>query len=110
MRTLKFIVDDQIIKKDPDCDFSNIVPGSEGYLKAEFSFSSEWNNFAKIAAFYSITGKEFEPQVLKDGKTCVIPAEALKRIKFRIQVMGKNSYNMKLITNTVEIKQDGGNI
>ena len=108
MRTLKFIVDDQIIKKDPDCDFSNIVPGSEGYLKAEFSFSSEWNGFAKIASFYSTMGTEFKPQILKDGTTCIIPAEALKRIKFEVGVVGKNNLGMKLTTNKIEVKQDGG--
>ena len=39
MRTLKFIVDGQILRQDPTCDFSNIVPGTEGYLIAEFAFS-----------------------------------------------------------------------
>ena len=39
MRTLKFIVEGQIIKQDPSCDFTNLVPGTEGYLRAEFSFS-----------------------------------------------------------------------
>lgn len=28
MRTLSFIVDRQIIKKNPECDFDNIVPGT----------------------------------------------------------------------------------
>ena len=41
MRTLKFKVDGQIITKHPDCDFSNLVPGTEGYLRAEFIFSDE---------------------------------------------------------------------
>ena len=41
MRTLKFIVNGQIIKQDPKCDFSNLIPASEGYLVAEFSFSKE---------------------------------------------------------------------
>ena len=39
MRTLKFVVDKQIIKQNPDCDFSGLVPGTDGYLQAEFSFS-----------------------------------------------------------------------
>ena len=34
MRSLKFIVNGQIIEKDPSFDFDNLVPGSDGYLKA----------------------------------------------------------------------------
>lgn len=108
MRILNFIVDKQIIKQDPNCDFGNLVPGSEGYLQARFSFSSEWNGFVKIASFYSTMGKEFEPRILKDGQTCLIPADALKREKFKVGIVGKNNHNMKMTTNLVEVKQDGG--
>ena len=109
MRTLKFIVDGQIIKQDPNCDFTDLVPGSEGYLQAEFSFSPNWNNCAKIASFYSAMGKEYEPQILKDGKTCIIPAEALKREVFKIQLIGRSKFTKtKIITNKVEVRQNGG--
>lgn len=110
MRTLKFIVDAQIIKQDPNCDFSNLVPGSKGYLQAYFSFSPEWNDFVKIAAFYSMMDREFEPQILEDGYTCIIPAEALERNRFKISVVGKNNRGMKMTTNTVEVYQNGGAI
>lgn len=108
MRTLRFIVDDQIIKRDPNCDFSNLVPGTEGYLQAEFVFSSEWNGCAKVAGFSnSFTGKEYPPQVLKDGKTCRIPFEATERGKFKVWVVGKKE-GLKILTNKVEVIQDGG--
>lgn len=110
MRTLKFIVDGQIITQDPNCDFTNLVPGSEGYLQAHFFFSPEWKGFAKVASFYSIMGREFEPQIIKNGQTCVIPAEALQRHKFRVRVIGRNNTGMKIITNTVEVYQDGGGV
>ena len=51
MRTLKFIVEGQIIRPDPSCDFSGLVPGSEGYLRAEFSFSKDWVNTIKVVSF-----------------------------------------------------------
>ena len=51
MRTLKFIVHDQIVEKDPKCDFDNLVPGTEGYLRAVFSFSPEWDDCVRVAAF-----------------------------------------------------------
>lgn len=106
MRILKFIVDGQTIKQDPACDFTNLVPGTEGYLLAEFSFSSDWRDHVKVASFRSMMGKEYTPQVLSDGKTCVIPAEALKRRTFKIQIIGKKG-TVKMVTNHVVVVQNG---
>ena len=108
MRVLKFIVDKQIIKQDPNCDFSGLIPGTSEYLQAEFSFSSEWKEFTKVAAFYSILGKEYPPQILTDGKTCVIPKEALSKKAFKIRIIGKNGES-RLTTNKIEVCQKGGN-
>lgn len=107
MRTLKFIVDDQIIRQDPNCDFSGLVPGTEGYLEAEFSFSPEWTGFTKVAAFYSLLGMEYKPQILADGKTCIIPSEALERRVFKIRVIGKQG-ETRIATNKVAVSQKGG--
>ena len=106
MRTLKFNVDGQIINKDPECDFSNLVPGTSGYLRAEFTFSSEWDNTAKVVSFWR-NGHECKPQILKDGKSCKIPEEALTSRQFKIGVLGKNK-NTKLTTNKIEVGQNGG--
>lgn len=108
MRVLKFVVHDQIIEKDPDCDFDNLVPGTEGYLRAEFSFSPEWDDCVKVAAFYSMMGTEYKPQLLKKGAYCVIPAEALKRQVFKVQVVGRGVRNKRLTTNRLAVSQDGG--
>lgn len=54
MRTLRFIIDGQSIKKDPSCDFSGLVPGTKGYLKAQFQFSDEWKKCKKAAIFGSV--------------------------------------------------------
>ena len=107
MRTLKFIVDDQIIRPDPKCDFDNLVPGTDGYLQAEFSFSSEWNGYIKVAGFYSNMGREYEPQVLIDGKSCFIPTEALERRAFKIRILGKKK-GKTLTTNKLLVEQNGG--
>lgn len=109
MRTLRFVVDGQIIMQDPGCDFSNLVPGSNGYLQAEFLFSKDWDGYAKIASFWSATGREYEPQILKDGKTCMIPAEALTKRIFKVQVMGKHR-GTYVKTNKVEVVQNGGKV
>ena len=109
MRTLRFIVDGQTLKADPDCDFSGLVPGSSGYLRAEFSFSSEWDGFAKVAGFYQKPGGfECTPQLLRDGKSCVIPDEALETKRFEVFVLGRDKTKKKLTTNKVTVTQDGG--
>ena len=106
MRTLRFIVRDQIIEKDPTCNFGGLVPGSSGYVKAEFIFSPEWKGFAKMATFFSAMGNEYTPALLKDGKSCVIPSDALKKRVIKIQIRGrKDDITMK--TNKIEIFQSG---
>ena len=107
MRTLRFIVDGQIVRQDPTCNFDDLVPGTEQYLRAEFAFSPEWNDYVKVAAFYSVMGLEYPPQILKNGKSCVIPAEALKKRIFKVKIVGKNG-DFTLVTNKLEIHQKGG--
>lgn len=34
MRTLSFIVDGQIIKQNPECDFGNLIPGTSRVFKS----------------------------------------------------------------------------
>lgn len=109
MRTLRFVVDDQIIRQDPACDFSGLVPGTNGYLIAEFQFSKEWDGCTKVAGFYSAMGKEYPPRILADGKTCVVPFEALEKRVFKIQVIGKRG-DSKIKTNKVAVSQDGGKV
>lgn len=108
MRTLKFIVDGQSIRQDPACDFSNLVPGSKGYLQAEFKFSKEWAGTEKVAGFYSVMGREFPPQVINSSNICPIPDEALKGEKFKIRVFGLRGADFKLTTDKVTVCQNGG--
>lgn len=109
LRTLKFIVDGQNLKPDPSCDFRGLVPGTEKYLVLEFSFSPDWSDTVRVAAFYSSLGVEYKPQALLYGTTCTVPAEALRRRSFKVQVVGKDAHGAKIVTNKVVINQDGGN-
>lgn len=107
MRTLKFNVIGQTITLAPECDVSNLVAGTNGYVQAKFTFSHEWNGCVKVAAFYSNLGTEYPPQALKNGEVCDIPAEALKKSIFKVKVFGKkNEY--KICTNKVTVHQKGG--
>ena len=113
MRTLRFIVEDEVIKQDPSCDFSGLFPGRNPYVLAEFVFSSEWENSVKVAAFWSMLDTEYEPQVLHND-SCIIPTEALSRTSFKIQVLGKKDKSRfnstTLSTNKLTVRQTGGKI
>lgn len=105
MRTLKFTVDAQSIRPSPGCDFSGLVPGTEGYLQAEFSFSPEWDGCRKAAAFYKL-GEEYAAPLVNN--VCVIPAEALTWKTFGVAVAGvREGYRIQ--TGKIDIRQEESN-
>lgn len=107
MRTLKFIVTNDTIIQDPSCDFSGLFPGANKHIQAEFTFSPEWKNRVKVAAFWSMLDKEYPPQVINPDNLCEIPEEALARPAFKVQVLGKYRENT-FETDTITIYQRGG--
>ena len=105
MRLLKFNVNAQRVEKDPDCDFNNIVAGTSGYLRAHFTFSSEWDNSVKVARFWR-GGKEHAVR-LQDNE-CDIPSAVLTGVTFGVSVIGqRDSY--RITTNRVLIRQEVNN-
>lgn len=106
MRTLRFIVDGQTVKQDSTCDFSGLFLNKDSGVCAEFIFSSEWNDKIKVAAFWSMLDREYEPQAL-DNNTCIIPVEAFSKASFKIQVLGIGGRE-RLTTNKLVVLQTGG--
>ena len=92
MRTLKFNVNNDTITKDSESDFSNL--SKESTIQAVFSFSKDWDGYAKVAGF-SRAGKELEPKILLHGTTCDVPYEALCGTFFRMSIIGKKGNNKK---------------
>lgn len=103
MRVLKFKADGQRIKKQADCDFSGLVAGSVGYLRAKFTFSDEWANCKKAASFW-IGEKEY-PALLDDEDSCVIPTEVLIGEMFEVSVLGVKPY-YKINTGKTKVRQE----
>lgn len=103
MRTLEFTVESQRIRKKVDCDFSNLVAGSVGYLKAKFYFSEEWDKCKKAASFW--VGDEEHPILLDSNDECVIPSEALTDSMFRVSVMGVRS-DFKITSKKTKVRQE----
>jgi hypothetical protein len=91
------------LEKDSSCDFSGLVAGTSGYLKAKFVFSKEWNGFVKVAGFLSKDDKEFPPCVLSNENECYIPTEALKYHEFKIVLYGKKN-NITITTRPIIVK------
>nr|DAI50755.1 MAG TPA: hypothetical protein [Bacteriophage sp.] len=103
MRTLKFNVKEQMIEKAKNCDFSDIARGTTGYLKAQFSFSSDWNGYAKIAVFNDAWDKVEECRPII-GNECEIPSKVLDSISFKVRIIGVSD-GRRLTTNRTEVAQ-----
>ena len=103
MRVLSFNVDAQRISKDPDCDFSGLVPGSRNYLQARFSFSKEWDGCVLVARFWR--GNNEHAVFIKDNM-CEIPSEVLTGKTFAVSVIGQRG-GLRIPTNKIYIRQEG---
>lgn len=103
MRTLEFIVNKQRLLRKPDCDFSHIVAGSVGYLRAKFYFSSEWNEYKKAASFW-LNGEE-HARLLDENNSCDIPHEVLTEKVFEVSITGALNGSM-IPTTKIKVKQE----
>lgn len=103
MRILEFNVDKQRLNKRPECDFSELVAGSVGYLHAKFYFQEEWERCStKIARFW--LGDQEYAKHLDDTGCCEIPKEVLTGKKFDVSVIGA-APGYKIETNKITVRQ-----
>lgn len=100
-RILKFIVEGQVIRKDPTCSFENIFSGTAGYLYAQFTFSDEWLGCKKAASFYRQSSEYAVPII---NNQCEIPAEALINREWSVSVTGMKN-NFKITTGKDKVMQ-----
>lgn len=104
MRQLKFVVNEQKLQIDSDCDFSGIASGTENYLLAYFSFSKDWLGLVKVAEFKKTNKSESIPVSIL-GNRCKIPNEVLTGSKFYIRIVAKRGPT-KILTNQLLVKQE----
>ena len=103
-RVLEFEVNQQRLMKKRECDFTHIVAGTAGYLKAKFYFSQdEWDNYNKAASFW--IGDEEHARLLDKENACDIPPEVLVGERFHVSLTG-NYGNSTITTNRVKVKQE----
>ena len=108
MRTLVFKVEGQRIYPNSLSELRGLVAGTSGYIRAKFLFSDDWNGCAKVVAFNSVEGKEFEPKALDAENSCYISEEALEYHEFEMKVLGKGIEGYTITTRPIRIKQFGG--
>ena len=104
MRTLKFDVDGQLIRKNENCDFTGIVSNTKGYYEAAFTFSKEWEHLDKVAVFRTRTANKFVP--LFNSK-CEIPDVITEATTYWVSVCGVKG-NTTLTTSEVPVLQKKG--
>lgn len=107
MKVLKFIVNENTLETDFGNNSTGLYPGIKETILIEFSFSPEWKNRVKVAAFWSVTGREYPPQHLTDGRSCLVPPEALQGATFKVQILGKSN-GEKFVTNKCSVRLKGG--
>lgn len=87
LRTLSFYVQEDEIKRDPACSFSNLKPDEP--LMLEFiRLPLVWHNHVVVVEFLDRDRKECPPQVLEDGR-CMVPKEAMNDFIFYFRLLGK---------------------
>lgn len=102
MRNLNFKVTGQKLSKEGD--FENIVVGSKGYLKACFTFDSEWRGFAKVAVFKSNTSDEVPAKINAEG-WCLVPDAVTDGAYISVKVLGKSKTVPLMTSGTVSFLQ-----
>jgi hypothetical protein len=79
------------------------VAGTKNYLRAKFTFSSEWRDCVKVASFWR-GEKEYAVLLNSDG-TCDIPPEVLPGATFRVSVIGQKQ-DYRITTNKIVVRQE----
>ena len=112
MRVLHFSVNEQNIKKSGD--FSGIVKGSKGYLKAErfgntYRYTplvkqEEYTSNSVAAASFFTEGKEYAVPIIRNR--CIVPDDVTDADYFRVQVVGLEKGQI-IKTNKVLVRQEG---
>ena len=104
MRTLKFIVSGQKLSLDPAGDYTGLVAGSVGYLRARFELDRSWHGCKVAASFWR--GEEEHAALVING-VCLIPAEALEERMFGVSLTGVRE-GYRIVTNKLYLHQEVG--
>lgn len=102
MRILRYKVQGQNIIRDNTCDFSNIVRGTNNYIKLVFEWDKQWKNKAKVISLRNANGEEVN--VVLQSKI-VLQEKITKGSMFSFKIYGKEGEE-KIHTNREYIEQE----
>ena len=110
MRTLNFTITKQKLTKDNDCNFDNLVTGTENYLEAFFKFDDDWIMLRNICVFKGLDNLYRSPSIeksvmIRQSGKCQIPKQILEYPIVQLYVVGINQ-NKKIYTNDVHFRQE----
>lgn len=88
MRTLKYKVQGQNIIRDNTCDFSNIVRGTNNYIKLIFEWDEDWTYKAKVISLRNSEGVETN---LGFKENVVLPEIVTNGSMFSFVLYGKDN-------------------
>ena len=107
MRTLSFVVDRQIIKRDSKCDFKDLVSGTRGYICFQFSFSKDWEGTKKAISFLNKDGSEIDAGLLDESGSYSISDRIASKTEITFKLYGVKD-NFKILTSPCTIYQKEG--
>lgn len=99
MRTISFSITEQHITASP---ISDLVGNTRNYVKAEFTFSSEWDDMLKVAIF-TANSKQYD--VIIENGECMVPGIAMSGEYFDVGVCG-GADETRLTTDTCRVRVD----
>lgn len=102
MRDIVLNLSEQTLSKIGSCDYSNIVRGSNDYLRIVLKTDIQWNNIAKVITVRTLG--EIEYNAIYESAGVLLPEEVTKNSYFEVMVTGKNG-NQLVKTNSVIINQ-----
>lgn len=112
MRDIVLNLSEQTLSKIGNCDYSNIVRGSNNYLRIVLKTDIPWNNMAKVVTVRTFGGVEYNTIYEPTG---VLLSEGSERTDFEPYTGGKPSpspeypQEIKAVVNPV-IKTHGTNL
>lgn len=88
MRILRYKVEGQNVIRDNTCDFSNIVRGTNNYIKLVFEFDEDWRYKAKVISLRNSEGVETN---LAFKENVVLPEIVTNGSMFSFVLYGKDN-------------------
>ena len=101
MRELHFDVAGQLLRRNKQCDFENIVRGSDNYLCLVFHFDNDWRETKRVISMYDVDGNQINES---EQDKATVPVSVTHGSMFYFELTGKSN-KTRITTNRMYIEQ-----